>query len=215
VKRQLITADDLEKLCTTAFETKTDENGEKVPLTKNAQQFVDFIRFMAYSGARRNEALRMRWDDVDFTNEQLTIGAAGDTKNSKPRTVDFNSKLRAQLLDMQKRLHGVSDFLFPSPQRGDKDASSKSFQGSLVLVRERAKLPHFTFHDCRHHFISMAVMSRVDYMTIASWVGHQDGGVLIGKVYGHLANEHKKAMAEKLTFGPVVPEKPKARKAKR
>jgi hypothetical protein len=38
-------------------------------------------------------------------------------------------------------------------------------------------------------------------------VGHQDGGVLIGKVYGHLANEHKKAMAEKLNFGPTVLER--------
>ena len=55
-----------------------------------------------------------------------------------------------------------------------------------------------------NHFISMAVMSGVDFMTIASWVGHQDGGVLIGKVYGHLANEHKKAMAERLNFGPTV-----------
>jgi hypothetical protein len=58
-------------------------------------------------------------------------------------------------------------------------------------------------------------MSGVDFMTIASWVGHQDGGVLIGKVYGHLANEHKKAMAEKLNFGRVVPEKPETKKKKR
>lgn len=204
IKRQLITPADLETVCAAAFETKKNEKGEEVPLTKNAQQFVDFIRFMAYSGARRNEALAMRWRDVDFDNEQLTIGAAGDTKNSKPRTVDFNPKLRAHLLDMQKRMQGVSDFLFPSPQRGEKDAGAKSFQASLDLVRDRAELPHFTFHDCRHHFISMAVMSGVDFMTIASWVGHQDGGVLIGKVYGHLANEHKKAMAEKLNFGPTV-----------
>jgi integrase len=75
---------------------------------------------------------------------------------------------------------------------------------SLNLTRTAAKMPKFGFHDCRHHFITMAVMSGVDFMTIASWVGHQDGGVLIGKVYGHLANEHKKAMAERLNFGPAV-----------
>ena len=32
----------------------------------------------------------------------------------------------------------------------------------------------------------------------------QDGGVLIGKVYGHLAETHKKAQALKLNFEPVV-----------
>jgi hypothetical protein len=50
----------------------------------------------------------------------------------------------------------------------------------------------------------MAVMSGVDFMTIAAWVGHLDGGVLIGRVYGHLANEHRKAMGERMNFGPVL-----------
>jgi len=52
----------------------------------------------------------------------------------------------------------------------------------------------------------MAVMAGIDYMTIAAWVGHKDGGVLIGKVYGHIANEHRKEMAERLNFTPVVVE---------
>ena len=50
-------------------------------------------------------------------------------------------------------------------------------------------------------------MSGIDFMTIAAWVGHKDGGVLIGKVYGHLANEHRKAMGERLNFAPVILEK--------
>jgi hypothetical protein len=44
-------------------------------------------------------------------------------------------------------------------------------------------------------------MSGIDYMTIAKWVGHQDGGVLIGKVYGHLSNEHAQLQAQRLSFG--------------
>ena len=72
------------------------------------------------------------------------------------------------------------------------------------MVKERAKMPSFGFHDCRRHFVSMAVMSGVDFMTIAAWAGHKDGGVLIGKVYGHLANEHRQAMAERVNFGPTV-----------
>ncbi len=43
-------------------------------------------------------------------------------------------------------------------------------------------------------------MAGIDYMTIARWVGHKDGGILIGKVYGHLANEHTQKMAQKLAF---------------
>ena len=50
----------------------------------------------------------------------------------------------------------------------------------------------------------MAVMSGVDFRTIAAWVGHKDGGVLIGKVYGHLADGHRKAMGERVHFKPLA-----------
>ena len=44
-------------------------------------------------------------------------------------------------------------------------------------------------------------MAGIDFMTIASWLGHKDGGILIGKVYGHLLDEHRQKMAAKLTIG--------------
>jgi integrase len=71
-------------------------------------------------------------------------------------------------------------------------------------------LQKFGFHDCRHHFISYAVMSGIDFMTIARWVGHKDGGILIGKVYGHLSNEHAQAQAARMNFGPTVVPLPQA-----
>jgi len=52
-------------------------------------------------------------------------------------------------------------------------------------------------------------MSGIDYMTIARWVGHKDGGVLIGKVYGHLNNEHTQAQAARLNFSQAQPQKAK------
>jgi integrase len=118
--------------------------------------------------------------------------------------INLNPKLRAHLEDMKKRSGNVSKWMFPSPQRGEKDIPAKTFKESLNLSRAAAKMPNFNFHDCRHHFISMCVKSGIDFMTIAAWVGHKDGGVLIGKVYGHLANEHREAMAERVNFGPML-----------
>src|SRR5208283_4364335 len=96
-KRPLFGPAELEKLCCAAFQTQKNDTGVKVAVTKNAQEFVDYVKLLAFSGARRNEALALRWPDVDFENEQLTIGAAGDTKNRTARVVDFNAKLRAHL----------------------------------------------------------------------------------------------------------------------
>lgn len=199
-KRTLFTIDDLNKICEAAAGNRLDKTGKSVPVTENAEQFTDYIKFLAYSGARRNEALRIRWQDVDFQQKQLTIGADGDTKNRSARVVDFNQKLKAHLEDMEKRKAPDLQWLFPSPQRGNRDIPAKTFRESLALTRCEAKIPNFNFHDCRHHFISMCVMSCIDFMTIAAWVGHRDGGVLIGKIYGHLANDHRKAMAKKVSF---------------
>ena len=213
-KRPLFATADLDNLCSAAFGTKTkaSEEGEQieVPVTENAQQFVDYIKLMAYSGCRRNEGLGLQWDDVDFDNGQLhvrrqvTPRGIESLKNGEERAVDFNARLRALLDDMDSRRAQDSQWLFPSPQRGDKDIPAKTFRESLDMVRTKAGMPGFGFHDLRHHFISMCVMSGIDFITIAAWVGHKDGGILIGKVYGHLANEHRKAMAERVNFGPAV-----------
>ena len=72
---------------------------------------------MAYSGARRNEALALRWADVDFQGEKLTIerqagGEDGNdvtTKNATARTVDFTDALKKHLLEMRERGTDVSD----------------------------------------------------------------------------------------------------------
>jgi len=192
-KRSLVTAADIDRLCVAALAN-----------SKNGRQLADYLRLMAFTGARRNEALRLRWAEVNFERSQITIGADGLAKNYEARTVDFYPKLEAHLKEMFARRQPDSQFLFPSPQRGDKDASAKTFMESLRLARTAAGLPAFGFHDCRHFFISFCVMSGIDFMTIARWVGHKDGGVLIGKVYGHLSNEHAKQQAQRITFEPQV-----------
>jgi hypothetical protein len=56
----------------------------------------------------------------------------------------------------------------------------------------------FTCQWLRLYFISHCVMAGIDYETIATWVSHRDGGVLIGRLYGHLYKAHGRAMAQKL-----------------
>jgi len=72
------------------------------------------------------------------------------------------------------------------------------------LLEKENKVSEFTFHDCRHFFISYCVMSGIQNTTIAEWVSHKDGGVLIGKVYGHLAKGYKQQEATKLNFEPAI-----------
>ena len=171
---------------------------------KNATQFADYLRFLAYSGAREQEALKIRWDDVDLADEKVTIGTGGVSKNHEARTVEFNDKLGALLRDMQKRRAPDCSWLFPSPQRGPRDEHARTFRESLILARKAAGLPWVGFHDLRHFFASFCVMAGLDFMTIAAWLGHKDGGILVGKIYGHLLDDHRKQAARKVRFDLAV-----------
>lgn len=193
-KRSLLPRADIERLCEVAVKDK---------LFKNGREFADYVKLMAACGARRDETLRLKWADVDWERRQLTIGSDGMAKNRKARVVDFNVELEAHLQAMATRRAPETQWLFPSPQRGQQDEPAKSYVETMRLVRTAAKIARFGFHDLRHYFISYCVMSGIDFMTIAKWVGHQDGGILIGKVYGHLSNEHAQRQAQRVNFGPA------------
>lgn len=144
---------------------------------KNAVQFDDYLRFLAFTGAREVEALAVRWADVDFTAKKVTIGHGGVSKNRDSRAVDFNPKLAALLAEMHARRAPDCSWVFPSPQRGPRDEHAKTFRESLLLARKAAELEWVGFHDLRHRFASVAVMAGLDFMTIAGWLGHKDGGI--------------------------------------
>jgi integrase len=190
-RRRLVSHEEIERVCKAAL--------AHVPIT--GQMLSDFIKLMAYGGGRWTETLRLRWSGINFEWGQMTVGSDGQTKNRKSRVVDFNEKLKAHLVDMAKRRQPDSEFIFPSPRRGENDVPTVTLNKALTVAREKSGVQDFTCHLCRHYFISYCVMSGIDFMTIAKWVGHQDGGVLIGKVYGHLNNEHAQIQAQRVRFG--------------
>jgi integrase len=190
-RRPLLTKEQFNQLLAAATEETT----------KNSKLYRYYLRFLALSGAREKEALAVRRrDDVDFARATVRIGADGVSKNSKTREIDFSQELEALLKEIIEALPPDTSWLFPSPQRGAKDIHAQTLRESLNAVRKKADLEWVGFHDLRHFFASQCVMAGIDFMTIAAWLGHSDGGILVGKVYGHLADTHKQDAARKLRF---------------
>jgi integrase len=189
-KRRLLTPEEFDFLIKAA----------KTHCTNNGPQLADYLRFLVLSGVREQEALRIMWTDVDFERQRITIGVDRLTKNRESRTVEFNPKLRSHLLHKKRNRAPDCSWLFPSPRRGPRDEHARSFRESLKIARKAAALEWVGFHDLRHYFCSMCVMAGIDFMTIAAWLGHKDGGILVGKVYGHLLDEHRQRAAKRVTF---------------
>jgi integrase len=163
---------------------------------RTGAQVADWIALAMYSGGRVGELLLLRWSNVDWNNRQLTFPAKS-AKSREVRRVDFSKNLEAHLKAMKEKNKPDNEdaFLFPSFRTNNVVTS---FKKTLWAIREKLGFKDFTPHSTRHHFTSECVMKKIDYLTIAKWLGHKDGGVLIGKIYGHLNNAHMKEQASKL-----------------
>ena len=191
-KRPLFTKEQLEHICQVA----TKKNADGTPKYRNGELLAVAIRFMRTTGARVTSALSTRWADVDWQQRQVHLR---NTKYDKNVVVDFSDGLEAVLKEMYARRLLDSDCMFPAVS--DKAGNIGSLRGTFEKVREEAGLPNLHFHDTRHFFASACVASGVDFMTISRWLGHGDGGMLVGRVYGHISNEHAQRAAKKVTFG--------------
>jgi len=155
-------------------------------------QAANLVELLGYSGMRLAEATAMTWADIDFDQGRFVVtGGAGGTKNHEARVVPLFPALR-QLLERLRANH--------QPAAMDRVIGIDSAKNALAHGCQAAGLSNFTHHCMRHYFVSNAIESGVDFKTIAAWVGHRDGGLLVAKTYGHLRDTHSIEMAKRMTF---------------
>ncbi len=170
-----------------AFGTEALRNHDRTGV-----QFANYISFLMYSGARATEALKLEWRDIDWDQDQVVF--RGEISKGEGRRLDLNQNLKNLLKLMDATKDEKCKWLFPSFR---SDENVKSFKVIMEQIRKDLGMPWFHLHLTRHYFISKCVMQDVELLTLSKWVGHVDT-VLISRVYGHLASEHRKAQAAKI-----------------
>jgi integrase len=73
----------------------------------------------------------------------------------------------------------------------------------MDAAARKVGMERITHHDLRHLFATTCIESGIDIPTVSRWLGHQDGGALAMKTYGHLRDDHSIAQAQKVTFNPL------------
>lgn len=156
---------------------------------------ADFVRFLAFSGCRLNEAKQALWQDVDWQKNELTIHCLKRRATSdevRSRAIPLVPAMR-QLLT---RMHGERQ---PKPE----DTICRVFVCRKPLIRacKRIGCAPLTHHSLRHLFATFCIEAGIDIPSVSRWLGHSDGGALAMRVYGHLRREHSQLMAQRVTFG--------------
>lgn len=141
------------------------------------------VRFLSLTGLRINEARKLRW--VDVGEDALNL-PADITKNGRPRSVPLLPGAREVL----SRLKGA--------RNGDLVLPCVDIRTALRKACQRAGWKPVSYHWFRHYFATSCIASGVDMPTVSRWMGHSDGGALLGRTYFHLADHHSQRMAEKV-----------------
>jgi integrase len=158
---------------------------------------ADLITFSVHTGARKSEALHVRWRDI--RDDAVVFHGKGD----KTRTVPINRAALA-VIERQPR---VGPYVFDVPNRGQMDVLRRT----VGRIRKLSGVPHFHFHLTRHYFTSALLAAGVDIETISRLCGHSR--VMTTLIYSHSTPERMReavsALDTKGGHSPSDAKKPK------
>jgi len=132
----------------------------------------DLQLLIVFTGMRRAEAARLRWEHVDLAGRALHIPK---TKNGDPLDLPL-SDFVADLLRERRALVPTSPWVFPSTGRKGHIVETKKF---TARVAERSGVK-FTLHDLRRTFITIAESLDIPHYALKRLLNHRVGGDVTG-----------------------------------
>jgi integrase len=153
----------------------------------------DFVEFLAYTGARKNEAANVTWADIDFQRGRVHLRI---TKGGQQRYVPM-------IADAQTLLRRMRDSR-PKESANYAVLQVREAQKAMDAAAKKIGIQRITHHDLRHLFATACIEAGVDIPTVSRWLGHRDGGALAMRTYGHLRDEHSQTQAQKVSFSPAI-----------
>lgn len=142
------------------------------------------------TGCRRNELLKLTWDDIDLSRALIFIR---DSKNHQPRTLPITGSALTLLEEMYTPIKSTSEKVFKAPLTGKVYNLENAWQTAL----RRANIKEFRFHDLRHSCASYLAMNGATLVDIAAILGHRDLKQTMR--YAHLSQHHTRGILERMT----------------
>ena len=178
------------------------------------------IVFLVHTGLRCGELQALKWSDIDFANETVTVSKnlsmivnrdrkpgqkhrnakiKGTKTASGNRIVPLNEKAVHALRSLQQiyRMLGVhSDSVLVS--RNGKVLSNAQLRCVLDRVLRKANIDKpFTLHQLRHTFATRTLKAGVPISVVSKWLGHANISTTYN-TYIHVLCSEEKGAAELL-----------------
>jgi len=178
-------------------------------------EFGALLRVLAATGARRGEVCGLRWSDIDWHNNTLSINrsvasvAGGtiikDTKTHAARHIaidtDTMHALARQLERAQQCAVGCqfafddNGFVFSSTPDGSEPLHPDSITGGFRRLCDKAGLKGVRLHDLRHLHATQLLAAGVPVRTVSGRLGHANAATTLN-VYAHFLQASDRQAAD-------------------
>lgn len=162
-----------------------------------------FVRLLLTSGLRRSEAWGLRIQDLDLARGVIHV--RGQLIKRKLVELKTDAAYRDVPLPRQTieslKVHLASvpasdmRLLFPTPD-GKPVEPSNFYARVWIPTRERAGLPNFRMHDCRHHVASVLLSQGRSITYVQRLLGHSNPSTLLSIYSWVTRGEADTAVAE-------------------
>lgn len=168
---------------------------EKEPLKWRA-----FIHLLIDTGARRGEIAGLKWEDVDFETNHITIrgnlqytpqrGVYLDTpKTKKFRELDVADGVMLLLRELRTQV-GTAPYVF-SQKDSIVPMHPQSLTKYMKKLEKKYGIADFHPHHLRHTLASIAILSGADIASVSQKLGHSDIATTL-RMYTHANPESVK-----------------------
>lgn len=155
-------------------------------------------------GLRIGEVCGLKWCDIDFENEILsvnrtvqriyikkTISSESKIIISSPKTASSfrNIPLSKHLIKIMKKLRKNNNFYIISGNRNFIEP--RIYRKYYYSILSSLNISKLSFHSLRHTFATQAIELGTDYKTVAEILGHSSINTTLN-LYVHPKMEHKK-----------------------
>jgi len=142
---------------------------------------ANMMRIALFTGMRRGEMFKLRWDDIDFHKGFISLR---DPKGKEPQKIPLNDSAKSVFESIPKHKSG---FVFTM---NNGKPFTTDLRRRLNRIRDAAEIPQDfrALHGLRHVYASMLASSgQVDMYTLQKLLTHKSP--LMTQRYAHLRDE--------------------------
>lgn len=169
-----------------------------------------------FYGLRRSEALGLRWRDIDFNKDTISIcNTVVKTKTrieheqtkskASKRTLFIIPETRDYLISLKQQQQRTKELLGASYPDEDhvcvwpdgRPFLTEYISQRFAKVLKNNNMPHIRFHELRHTAGSILLENGVSVKHIQEYLGHERAATTLD-IYGHLSIEGKRETANRI-----------------